>query len=425
MKVVIITGGSRGDVAPYTGLGARLKAAGHDVAIAAQESFAGLVHEAGCEFRLVPGDTRAMLGSEEGQRWQGRGTGTLRAMKTNIQMGMRLLEETGKGVVSAAQGADVLLLHRTALWHGYLAAGAMGIPAVGLELFPSVPTADFALPSFDVRFLGRWGNRHLPRLLMGVTSHVRTPLDAPIRAFQQQLGLPQTGLSEVRGRTVEDENWTILHGYSPQVVPRPVDWRPGVEVVGYWWPPAREDWRPPRELTDFLEAGPPPVFVGFGSITRHDTEKLAETISAAMRRAGTRAVVQAGWSELSAMGDDVLAIGDTPHEWLFPRMAAVVHHAGAGTAGAGVRAGVPAVPVPMMGDAPFWSRRLAGLGVSPGYVPMNELSAERLGDLVRQAVTDPVYRQRAAELARRVGAEDGPARVIETLDRLPRRPRRR
>ena len=130
-----------------------------------------------------------------------------------------------------------------------------------------------------------------------------------------------------------------------------------------------------------------------------------------------RAVVQAGWSDLAATGDDVITIGDTPHEWLFPRMAAVVHHAGAGTTGSRVRAGTPAVAVPVLGDQPFWSERLVTLGVSPGWTPMKKLSAERLATLIQQAVTDPSYRQRAAVIAEHVRAEDGSDRVIQALHR--------
>ena len=125
----------------------------------------------------------------------------------------------------------------------------MGIPGMALELFPSVPTADFALPSFDVRFLGRWGNRNIPRLAMAALSRIKTPMDRPIRDFQQQLGLPVSGLGAVRAEMLQDRDWPIYHGYSPTVVPRPADWRPGVEVVGNWWPPYRragshrESWR--------------------------------------------------------------------------------------------------------------------------------------------------------------------------------------
>jgi sterol 3beta-glucosyltransferase len=143
-------------------------------------------------------------------------------------------------------------------------------------------------------------------------------------------------------------------------------------------------------------------------------------VRAAVKRAGVRAVVQSGWAELETTGDDVLLVGDLPHDWLFPRMAAVVHHAGAGTTGAGLRAGVPAVPVPVLVDQPFWADRLHRLGVAPHPLPMHELTADNLAGALRSCLDRSTYRERAAELASRIGAEDGPAVVLSLITRLER-----
>uniref|UniRef100_UPI00117EC727 glycosyltransferase n=1 Tax=Streptomyces sp. NRRL B-24572 TaxID=1962156 RepID=UPI00117EC727 len=200
------------------------------------------------------------------------------------------------------------------------------------------------------------------------------------------------------------------------VVPRPGDWPSGADVTGYWWPARPDAWQPPAELVDFLQAGPPPVFLGFGSMAPGEGERLGELVAAAVKRAGVRAVVQAGWAGLSGHGSDLLAIGDVPHDWLFPRTAAVVHHGGAGTTGAGLRAGVPAVPVPVMYDQPFWASRLHALGVAPRPVPFQDLTAEALGDAVTACLTEPALRRRAAELARGIAAEDGAAPVLAHID---------
>jgi UDP:flavonoid glycosyltransferase YjiC (YdhE family) len=188
-------------------------------------------------------------------------------------------------------------------------------------------------------------------------------------------------------------------------------------VTGYWWPAAPPNWQPPDLLVDFLEAGPPPVFVGFGSMTPTH-ERLQEVVAAAVTRAGVRAVVQSGWAELEPAGDDILLVGDLPHDWLFRRTAAVVHHAGAGTTGAGLRAGVPAVPVPVLVDQPFWADRLHHLGVAPRPLPMRELTADTLTDALRSCLDRPGYRDRAAELASVVRAEDGAAGVLSLITRL-------
>jgi UDP:flavonoid glycosyltransferase YjiC (YdhE family) len=159
------------------------------------------------------------------------------------------------------------------------------------------------------------------------------------------------------------------------------------------------------------------VFVGFGSmIPTH--ERLRDVVTVAVERARVRAVVQSGWAELGPAGDDILVVGDLPHDWLFPRTAAVVHHAGAGTTGAGLRAGVPAVPVPVLVDQPFWADRLHRLGVAPHPLPLHELTADTLTDALRSCLDRPTYRDRAIELARQVRADDGPAVVLSLITRL-------
>ena len=213
------------------------------------------------------------------------------------------------------------------------------------------------------------------------------------------------------------DDWPICHGFSPAVVPRPADWPATVHVTGYWWPARPPGWQPPDRLVDFLGAGPPPVFVGFGSMTPTD-ERLHDAVAVAVKRAGVRAIVQSGWAELEPAGDDILLVGDVPHDWLFPRMAAVVHHAGAGTTGAGLRAGVPAVPVPVLVDQPFWASRLHRLGCCAA--PTATARADRRRSDRRAAILPrpSTYRDRATELARQVRADDGPAVVLSLLAQL-------
>src|SRR5690606_34299463 len=193
------------------------------------------------------------------------------------------------------------------------------------------------------------------------------PFHRATARLRRDLGLPRRSAGATAARQAR-EGWPILHGYSPAVLPRPADWRPGLEVVGYWWP-APVPWEPPGRLVDFLAAGPPPVLVGFGSMAGGHGAQLLPLVLAALRAAGVRGILQAGRAGLGAdgpdLGPDVIAIGDAPHEWLLPRVAAVVHHAGAGTTGSTLRAGVPSVPTPVFADQPLWSKRLVELGCAP------------------------------------------------------------
>jgi UDP:flavonoid glycosyltransferase YjiC (YdhE family) len=318
----------------------------------------------------------------------------------------------GDGVVAAVSaGTDVLLTAFGPAPLGRLVAEAFGIPSVGVYLAPGVPTREFPPPGLPVT--GHLsaaenlaaGNTMLARtgsLYTDVLQRLRTALDLPAGTEQD-------------ARPAED--WPICHGFSAAVVPRPGDWPPAVRLTGYWWPARPAGWQPPDVLVDFLAAGPPPVFIGFGSMTATH-ERLNDIVAAAAKRAHVRAVVQAGWAELEATGDDTLLVGELPHDWLFPRTAAVVHHAGAGTTGAGLRAGVPAVPVPFLVDQPFWADRLHRLGVAPRPLPLHELTADTLAKALCACLERSTYRHRAMELAARIGAEDGASGVLSLITHL-------
>jgi UDP:flavonoid glycosyltransferase YjiC (YdhE family) len=267
------------------------------------------------------------------------------------------------------------------------------------------------------RSVGRFGNR----AVTATANFVSQALYAgPVRALRQRLGLPHEPIRTLR-RWQDGGRHPTFHGFSTAVVPRPADWRPQLEVVGYWWPAHPPGWTPPAELTDFLAAGPPPVFIGFGSMGPGQGTRLSGPVLEAVRRARVRAVVQAGWAGLHVASDDVLTIGEAPHDWLFPRVAAVVHHCGAGTSAAGLRAGVPAVPVPVLADQPFWADRLHRLGAAAAPIPLPRLTADRLAAGLRDATTNPHRAARAQALGARLRAEDGSGRVLAWLAALPGR----
>ncbi|MFV8131931.1 glycosyltransferase [Streptomyces syringium] len=395
MRIVIVTAGSRGDVAPFTGLGRSLLEAGHQVAVAAHPSFAALVDGCGLDYRPVPGDPQGLI-----RDWsRAASPEEARALTRAYADGL------ADGVTEAvAGGADLLLTAFGPAPLSRAAGEAFGVPVIGTYLAPAFATGAFPLPNArNDDGLGPEGNLAAGRDVLRRAEGLFAGAVARLRA---RLGLPADGTS------APGDIRPVFHGFSPLVVPRPEDWPPGVEVSGYWWPARPDGWQPPAELVDFLQAGPPPVFIGFGSMAVGQGGRLSELVAAAVERAGVRAVVQAGWAELSGCGADVLAIGDVPHDWLFPRTAAVVHHAGAGTTAAGLRAAVPALPVPVMADQPFWASRLYRLGVAPRPLPFKDLTAEALGDAIRACLSEPAHRRRAAELARQIAAEDGAASLL-------------
>ncbi|GAA1971637.1 glycosyltransferase [Kitasatospora viridis] len=394
MRILVLAAGSTGDVAPFTGLGARLRAAGHEVTVATQPRFEAAVTASGLGYRPL----RAELHRE------------LSPMK----QAAAFIREMGAGAAALAEpAADLLLVNATTAQLGWQLAEATGARCLGAYLQPVHPTREFSSVVGGGRSLGGWGNRAAGRLALRVMDRMYEPT---VRQLRAELGLPALTAAAVRARS-EAAGDPALHGYSPALLPRPADWRPGLEVVGTWWPDTPGDPRLPAELADFLQAGPPPVYLGFGSMGAGEGERLSELAVAALRRAGVRGVVQAGWAGLAAgAGPEVLTVGELPHELLFPRVAAVVQHGGAGTTAAALRAGAPTVTVPVLGDQPFWGHRVARLGAGPAPVPFKRLTAERLAAAVTEAVGNPGYRGRAAALAERLAGEDGAGRAVDLIE---------
>lgn len=399
MRILIAAAGSRGDIAPYTGLGAHLHRAGHDVTLAATDAHAPLVHAAGLGFRGLPG------------RPEGEADGRRALLRTAAAF----ITELGQGFADAVTASDpeLLLLSTTTAPLGWHLTEASGLLGLGVYLQPTTPTGDFPPVVTGARSLGRPANRAAGRLALRMADRLYTQA---VSALRHRLELPALTPAATRRRQ-ERADWPVLHGFSTALVPRPRDWRPGLEVAGPWWPYADPAERLTPEVEDFLAAGPPPVFVGFGSMAAGHGERLSEIAVRALRAAGLRGILQSGSAGLAAEGDDdVLTVGDVPHALLFPRTAAVVHHAGAGTAAAGLRAGVPAVPVPVTADQPFWARRLAALGAATAPLPFRSLTAELLTDALDRAVRDPAYTRSAQAAAERMATEDGAGAVLKAVE---------
>jgi UDP:flavonoid glycosyltransferase YjiC (YdhE family) len=399
--------GSRGDVAPLASVGAALRQAGHRVVIAAYTPFADLITGSGCEFRELPADFTP--GTDHADASSKETFAAIFTPRGQRDTGQLILDALGE------VPAHIVLLPPLAELAGHPLAEARGIPSVGLRLQPLSPTADHPPSLLGAWSLGGAGNRMvagaaawtIDRLYGGVVAH-----------FRRELGLPKASPRSLRHRRTRAD-WPILHGYSPSVVPRPADWRPGLQVTGYWWPPAPSRWQPPQQLTDFLAEGPTPVFIGLGStvVTAERAQQLADIIAAGLRQAGVRGIVQSGWAGLEVSGEDILTIGDTPHEWLFPRMAAIAHHCGAGTTAAALRAGIPSIALPgAVGDQPFWARRLHMLGAATTPLPQRHLTARRLSDAIRTTLDTADLRQITTRLADRITVKDGTATAVTAID---------
>lgn len=243
------------------------------------------------------------------------------------------------------------------------------------------------------------------------------PYRSAVNQFRQQM----LNLSPIPIWVNQSRKWQkhspVIYGFSPTVIPKPSDWEDRVKITGYWFLEGDANWQPPKALVDFLAADTPPVYVGFGSMSTRKPKETTEIILQALSRSGQRGLLLTGWGGMSAveLPENVFKIEAAPHDWLFPQMAAVIHHGGAGTTAAGLRAGVPTITVPHFMDQPFWGQRVADLGVGPQPIRRNELSVERLADAITEAVTDENMQSRAAKVGEQIRSEEGVARAVEVI----------
>ncbi|MCX6030430.1 MAG: glycosyltransferase [Chloroflexi bacterium] len=421
MRIAMIAPGSRGDVEPYIALGEGLQKAGHVVRLVTHSNFDMLVSSHGLEFWPIAGSVQDIAQSTE-MRGRLEGGNFLVVMAQMAKEAERGAVAAAEGGLAACRGMDLVLAGIGGLFVGLALAEKFGLPFLQAYYIPFTPTR--AYPSFLLPKLPSWFGGSLNRLSYHLTRQIMWQgfRSADRLARQGVLGLPAAPFWGPY-KTDRFHHLPMLYGYSPSVIPPPSDWDSDIHVTGYWFSDPEADWTPPPALVAFLQAGPPPVYVGFGSMSNRKPEATTDLILQALARTQQRAIILSGWSGLHAadVPDSVFMLDAIPFAWLFPRVAAVVHHGGAGTTAYGLRAGVPSVVIPFFGDQPFWGQRIAELGVGPEPIPQRKLTVERLAQAIQVAVTDPTMRQRAAVLGAKIQAEDGVARAVAVVQQIAER----
>lgn len=408
----IVASGTRGDVQPYIALGKGLQQAGYTVRILTSDGFETLVTEAGLAFCSTGTSVEAILQSDEWRKTLDSGNflAITRRMQSEAK---RQAADIAQRLPRAVAGSERMVLGVGGLAGALPIAQSLGIPIIQAYVFPFTPTVAFPSPLVPNLPFGIVFNRlsfHVMRQLLWQSSR------AGDVAVRQALGLAKGPFWGPFG-TLARAHTPVVYGYSPHILPRPHDWPAEQHVTGPWFLDAPDDWTPPTDLVAFLDAGTPPVYIGFGSMMSRDVKAVGRMAVEALARAGQRGILAAGWGGLQAadLPPTIHTVSSIPHSWLFPRMAAVVHHGGAGTTAAGVRAGVPGIVVPFMGDQRFWGQRLAALGVGTSPLGRAKLSVGQLADAITETITNTAMRQRAADLGARVRAEDGVGTAVALI----------
>jgi sterol 3beta-glucosyltransferase len=415
MKVLVLAHGTRGDVQPYAALALALQRAGHEAVLAAPAASATLAAPYGLDFVAVHDGPNTLVDDpriREAIDTNYRGLRGKRVAWDVMRRSKPLMAQVFADMVASAPCDTDIVVHPPGI-PGHRIAEALGVPAVPAAMQPVwVPTGTFRNPMLPVP-LPRAFNRasYLPIKLMlrsfGATA------DAVLEPSRRR------GRHDILRRP-DGGPATVLQAFSAALLPGDPDYPPWVHTTGFWFLPAPPDWTPPSRLVDFLEADAPPVYIGFGSMAGTDPRRVGAIVAEAIALAEVRAVVVSGWGGIHSddRSGNVLLLDQVPHDWLFPRTAAVVHHGGSGTTGAALAAGRPQVICPFVADQPFWAARAHAVGVAAPPQPQRGLTAAGLAGAIRQAVTDRHLTERAERVGARVRAEDGVHGAIRVLEAL-------
>lgn len=419
MKIALLGMGTRGDVQPLLALSQGLSGAGFEVKIIASSDFRDFVESAGIAYDTLGISMKDLMSGDLGKAW-------VEDSGKNPMLGMRRLKEmlaSTAGTVSeellrATADADVIVSGLPVFMYADAIAEKYNKRHITLQFVPYNPTkAGYA--TIETSFPG--SNSFINKFAGNVAQYFTyTTYRDSSQIFRKRLGLP--GVSYSQYRKQYNRNLPIIYGLSRHVLPKPSDWDKSKYVTGYWFYNAPSDWQASPELSRFLENGDKPIYIGFGSMSSSDPESTAKIIISALERTGQRGIIQSGWAGLNAdhLPDNIFLLDSAPHDWLFPKMAGVIHHGGAGTTGTGIRAAVPATVVSHMADQPYWGRRVHQLGVATKPLHRQDLTANRLAEAITELTTNSQMRENARILGEKVRAEDGVAEAVKVFQQILR-----
>jgi sterol 3beta-glucosyltransferase len=415
VRLAAVSFGSRGDIEPFVTLGGALVRAGHQVRLLTHPEYAPLLEGSGVELASARGrSARELMDSDEGRELLNRIGNPLTALRRLADLlapELRLIYADTLGVVA---GADAVLAF-PATFPALDVAAHLRLPVVHVHHVPAVPTRRHPAPVayIGARSLTPAGNRASYEvdawLLWRLTDA------AAQRARSQVLGSGRPSVRRVLAQRRRRAGAVV--GVSTHVLPRPRDWPGDVVTCGYWW--GRNGRAPLDPATEaFLGAGSPPVFFGLGSTPLADAGATTRDVVAAARDSGVRLVLQRGWAGLGSdvEGTHVHVVGDVSYDALFPRVAAVAHHGGAGTTALGLLHGRPTLCLPAVADQFFWGHRVAALGAGPAPLTVKRLRRDSLARRLSQLVRDVSYRQRACMLAAALAREDGRGAAVTAVE---------
>jgi sterol 3beta-glucosyltransferase len=413
MRIAIVTIGTIGDIVPYVALGKSLQLAGDQVRIITFQDFEELIRRNGLDFRPLTGRMSELMkrGWTQSQIKKGSSGQAFRQITQVSKSAQKMFEQLMTDTLDGCNDVDLVLGQVIGHLVAREVAQKLGVPYCAAFVAPLSRTRAFpgsfslfpSAPGWH-----RWGKGMYNWLTQTLSARIFWSLIRPVlkKARQAALGLPSGQKSPC---------YPLIYGYSPAILPKPVEWGPHITVTGYWFMDQAETWQPPTGLLEFLATGTPPVYVGFGSMSQAARAATGIVVQA-LTELGLRFVLlgeEEEWRKLQKVGM-VFCIPWAPHEWLFPRMALVMHHGGAGTTGLALQAGVPQIIVPFIADQHFWGHLVAALQVGPAPLKHKKLQVAQVEQAIAMATTEAV-RNRAKAISERISAEDGNTLAVQTI----------
>ncbi|KAK5108673.1 hypothetical protein LTR62_008078 [Meristemomyces frigidus] len=444
MNIVIMVIGSRGDIQPFLKLGKILKEQhGHRVRVATHPTFRDFVHkENGLEFFSVGGDPAELMA------FMVKNPGmvpTLETIRENEIHKRResmavMFEGFWRACIRVSDDerdredlvvlgderpfvADAIIANPPSMAHVHIAE-KLGVPLHMMFTFPYTPTQQFPHPLASIKpQKSNVDANYVNFMSFGLVEMMTWQgLGDIVNKFRERtLGLePVSSLWAPGALYRMHVPYTYL--WSPSLIPKPKDWGLEIDIAGFVFLDLASTFQCPPDLRDFLEAGEPPIYVGFGSIVVDDPNALTEMIFAATKRAGVRALVNKGWGGFGASNADtpahIFMLENTPHDWLFPRVRAVVHHGGAGTTAIGLKCAKPTMIVPFFGDQQFWGAMVSSAKAGAHEcVAYKNLTVDKFTLGIQQCLGEEA-RTNVRRIAERIAAEgDGAENAVESFHR--------
>jgi sterol 3beta-glucosyltransferase len=419
MKICIVTYGSLGDIRPYIALGKTLKNGGHNVAICCNHRFRVTVSQEGLEYLYMNDGFSQLIESAQGREAIQNLGSFLTAAKAVLSLIKQIGPLQSQTLFDAWESIekfkpDVMIYNPKTHWVNHFAE-KLKVSAVMTSLFPQFVSTS-AYPSIGFPWFKSAGHYNV------MTYKVALAMSNIIGRKYIKQWRTREGLDSAFGKIdlLHDYHGTpipFIHGYSKYVSARPTDWPSSAQLSGFWHL-SEPGWKAPRELINFLGEGEPPVYVGFGSMASSNVKKTTGIVLDALQQAGVRGILATGWNGINAtqLPKSVFQIDYAPHDWLFPRMAAVVHHGGAGTTAAGLLAGCPTVICPFFGDQIFWGRCVEQLGVGVAQIPQAKLNRHNLSAAIVKLINTDSIKQKAAALGAQLQNENGMEAAVKLIE---------